>query len=74
MQSSYIYIKIPPHEIHFLKFIIEAYDGVALTSTICAKKGHIVACIGRGMEEMFYEILSTINLEMVWGGKDIFNE
>jgi len=74
MHSSYIYIKIPPHEIHFFKFIIEAYDGVALISTICAKKGHIVACVGRGMEGIFYEILSTIDLKTVWGEKDIFNE
>lgn len=34
-------IRIVPSQIHFLKFIIEGYDGLAVVSTECAETGDL---------------------------------
>ncbi|MBA3015064.1 MAG: DUF4911 domain-containing protein [Proteobacteria bacterium] len=37
-----ILLKITPHRIGFIKFILEGYDGMALVSTVDSKSGSII--------------------------------
>jgi hypothetical protein len=34
-------VRIAPDRTHFLKFILEGYDGLAMLSTIDAQSGHV---------------------------------
>jgi hypothetical protein len=38
-QCSLLRLEIAPERIHFLKFILEGYDGLAIMSTIDARQG-----------------------------------
>ena len=38
-QCSLLRLEITPERIHFLKFILEGYDGLAIMSTIDARQG-----------------------------------
>ena len=44
------YYRIDRREISFLKFILEAYDGLAVLTTVDSKKGIIVINIAPGCE------------------------
>ena len=39
---SRLYARISPSRIHFLRFILEGYDGLAVLSTINAKTGVVL--------------------------------
>jgi hypothetical protein len=39
MKCSQLQLTIDPERIHFLKFILEGYDGLAIQSTVDAKAG-----------------------------------
>jgi hypothetical protein len=38
-RSNVLLYKVEPYEIHYLKFILEAYEGLATLTTLDAKKG-----------------------------------
>lgn len=40
-RCSLLRLKIKPERIHFLKFILEGYDGMALLSTVNARQGTV---------------------------------
>ena len=40
-QCSLLQLEISPARIHFLKFILEGYDGLALLSTVDARQGRV---------------------------------
>jgi len=44
------YYRVDRREISFLRFILEAYDGIAMMETLDAKKGLVVFCISPGCE------------------------
>ncbi len=44
------YYRVDRHKIHYLKFILEGYDGVAVMRTLDPKKGLVVLHIGLGCE------------------------
>jgi len=52
-----LYAKIAPQRIHFLRFILEGYDGLAVLSTINAETGVVVM---RFPEEARGEIISLL--------------
>ena len=51
------YFIIPPPEIHMLRFILEAYEGIALVTTLDAALGLIEMSIAPGCEEEVAQIL-----------------
>ncbi len=51
-QSTVRFYKIRPEEIHYLTFIIEAYEGLAVVSTIDRKAGIIKLDISPGQEDI----------------------
>ncbi len=54
------YFRIDRREICFLKFIIEAYDGIAVLTTIDPVKGIVVINIAPGCEEEVEMIIKDL--------------
>ncbi|MFP4348171.1 MAG: DUF4911 domain-containing protein [Desulfococcaceae bacterium] len=69
MKTVKQYYRVDRRKIHFLKFILEGYDGVALLSTIDSRLGIVRVCIPPGCEEEVKEILrdvaETVRIEPV---------
>ena len=38
-RCSFLHLKISPDRIHYLKFILEGYDNLAILSTVNARQG-----------------------------------
>jgi len=51
--------KIAPYQIHYLRFIIEAYPGMAVVSTIDSKLGLVSIAIAPGCEPDIFGILES---------------
>ncbi len=67
MESIKKYYRVDRKEICFLKFIFEAYDGIAVISTIDQNEGIVVLIIPPGCEADVEMILQDL-------GKDIMIE
>jgi len=63
------YYRVDRRKIHFLKFILEGYDGVALLSTVDSRLGIVRLYISPGCEEEVKDILrdvgETVRIELV---------
>jgi hypothetical protein len=68
------YFVIPPPEIHMLRFILEAYEGIGLVTTLDAALGLIEMSIAPGCEEEVAQILNYeqdhLHLRSVWLGDE----
>jgi len=53
------HIFISPYEIHFLRFILEAYEGIAVVTTLRPESGLVRLSIAPGCEEVIDLILSS---------------
>ena len=51
MECSQLVLRIAPNRIHFFKFILEGYDGLAVLSTLDSKKGIILLRYPPEMEQ-----------------------
>ncbi|RLC10352.1 MAG: DUF4911 domain-containing protein [Deltaproteobacteria bacterium] len=54
------YYRIDRREIHYLKFILEGYDGVAAMKTIDPQEGLVALHIGPGCEEEVNMIIEDV--------------
>jgi len=50
---------IDPYQIHYLRFIIEAYPGMAVVSTVDSKLGLVTIAIAPGCEPDILRILES---------------
>ncbi len=57
--------RVDRREIFFLKFIMEAYDGIATLRTEDANRGVITFHIAPGCEKQFREILNDLKKEIM---------
>jgi hypothetical protein len=68
------YFIIPPPEIHMLRFILEAYEGIGLVTTLDAALGLVEISIAPGCEEEVAQILkdeeNNLHLRPVWCGDE----
>ena len=60
-----IIFRVEPSEIHYIRFILEATDGLALLTTLDVSQGLVVARVAPGCEDDFDEFLTEL-------GKEIF--
>jgi len=60
VETTKKYYRIDRREISFLKFILEAYDGLAVLTTIDSKKGIVVINIAPGCEADVEMILQDL--------------
>jgi hypothetical protein len=42
LETRKMYLRIDPRQIHFLKFVLEGYDGLAVLSTVDARSGIVL--------------------------------
>ena len=63
MQS--LYLRISPERFHFLKFIVEAYDNVAILSSVDNREGIVVLKFSEGHREELFGLLCSIAKRLV---------
>ncbi len=56
-----LFLRIGPEKYHFLKFILEGYDNLAVLSCIENKKGLIVLRYAGESEKEIFSLLSSIS-------------
>ncbi len=59
------YLRIDRREICFLKFILEAYDGIATLTTIDAQQGIVLLRIAPGCEDEVETILQDLKKDII---------
>jgi hypothetical protein len=62
-QTTHLYLRINRNRIHFLKFILEAYDGLAVLSVIEPKEGLILIRFAPECGREITELLSSLAVE-----------
>ena len=63
-QSSAILIyQVHPYEIHYLKFILEAYEGLATLTTLDPQTGLIQLAVPPGSEGRLEDLLEALGQE-----------
>ena len=69
MKTHRRYYRVDRHQIAFLRFILEAYDGLAVVQTVDSQRGEVVVYIARGCLEEAVGILAdlqkTIHMEQM---------
>lgn len=65
METQKKYFRIDRREISFLRFILEAYDGIALVTTLDAENGIVQLSIAPGCAEEVASILEKLNKEIL---------
>jgi hypothetical protein len=53
-----------PGQIHFLRFILEASEGIATLSTLNPKTGHIAVSVAPGCRSEVLDVLGALGREM----------
>jgi len=64
-QCSLLRLKVSPDRIHFLKFILEGYDGLALLSTENAEQGLVAIRYPPEIECDLIKLLQSIELQLI---------
>ena len=59
-KMMFLFLRIRPHRIHFLKFILEAYDGLALLSVDRPKEGLVYIRFDRDNGRELVNLLSSL--------------
>lgn len=63
MQGIKQYYRVDKSKIGLLRFIIEAYDNLALMTTLNQKEGLVVLNIAPGCEETATELMESLSAE-----------
>jgi len=63
MDTISLLIQIPPHEIAYLSFVLESYEGVAIARTVDPHKGLVELMVSPDYEEEIREILKDLARE-----------
>ncbi len=58
------YFRIDRREIHFLRFILEGYDGLAVVRTVDPREGLVVLHVSPGGEREVAEIVADVQREI----------
>ena len=59
------YLRVDRREIHFIKFIIEAYDGLATLTTIDPDLGVVLLSISPGCEDDVEMVLQDLQKDIL---------
>lgn len=65
MQCQKKYVRIDKRQIGFMKFIFEAYDGIANLTTIDAALGIVSINIPKGCDEVVDNLLKTLGRDIL---------
>jgi hypothetical protein len=64
-KSSSMQLQISPDRIHYLKFILEGYDGLAILSTVNARQGIVELRYPPEAESELEFLLAEIKSEII---------
>jgi len=59
-----LYLRISPDRFHFLKFIVEAYDNIAILSSVDNREGIVVLRYSEGHKKEVFSLLSSIAVQL----------
>lgn len=60
MDTISLFIQIPPHEIAYLNFVFESYEGVAAVRTVDPREGIVELMVPPAYQEEIQEILKDL--------------
>ena len=61
MRTSRKYYRVDRRRINMLRFIFEAYEGVAVVTTLDPGQGMVVLCIAPGCEQVALEVMNDLS-------------
>lgn len=61
-----VYLRLPPEDIAYVKFIFESYEGIAVLRTIDRVAAVIVLMIAADLEHEARAILDSLRAEVPW--------
>jgi len=64
-RSHLLYLRISPGRFHFLKFIIEAYDNIAILSSVDNGEGIVVLRYSEGHKRELFGLLGSIGPKLI---------
>ena len=65
LRPSHVWIyRVDPCEIHYLQFILEAYDGVATLTTVDARAGLVQLAVPPGGEAAARSLMAAFEQEL----------
>jgi hypothetical protein len=59
-ETQKLYLRIDPRQIHYLKFLLEGYDGMAILSTIDVQSGLVLVRYPFQSQAVLFELLSDL--------------
>lgn len=59
------YYRVDTREISFFRYILEAYDGLAVLTTLDARSGHVALVVAPGCERDVAELIANLRQEML---------
>lgn len=65
MRTTKLYYRVDRRQISMIRFIFEAYEGIAVATTLDAAAGLIVLSVAPGCEEMAGEILMDLGKDFL---------
>jgi len=60
METTRLFFRVDRRQINFVRFIFEAYEGLAVVTTLDADKGQIGLAVAPGCEEMAGRIIEDL--------------
>lgn len=64
MKTTGLYYRVDRRQINFVRFIFEAYEGIAVVTTLDAAKGHIGLAVAPGCQEMAVRIMEDLGRQI----------
>ena len=65
METTKRYYRVDRREIAYLRFIFEAYDGIAVVKTVDAQKGIVVLNVAPGCDDDVDYVLQDLKKEIM---------
>ena len=65
METTKRYYRVDRREIAFLRFIFEAYDGIAVVETLDARKGIVLLHVAPGCVQEVDDVLKDLKEEIM---------
>ena len=59
-RSDLLFYRVDPYEIHYLKFILEAYEGLATLTTLDSRTGLIQLAVPPGRRDSLESLLEAL--------------
>ena len=63
-RSDLLFYRVNPYEIHYLKFILEAYEGLATLTTLDSATGLIQLAVPPGGKDGLESLLEALGREL----------